>query len=149
MTRNGERVFGKAKAEDAEAVIISAAIEAEIATLPADEREAFLGDLGLHETGLNRMIHAAYKLLGLITFYTAGPKEARAWTVHKGARAPEAAGEIHSDFERGFIRAETIAYDDFLKFGGEAGARDAGRLRSEGKDYVVKDGDVMLFRFNV
>ena len=129
--------------------MISAAIEAEIAALPEEEREAFLGDLGLHETGLNRMIHAAYALLGLITFYTAGPKEARAWTVRKGAKAPEAAGEIHSDFERGFIRAETIAYDDFIGFGGEAGARGAGKLRSEGKDYVVQDGDVMLFRFNV
>jgi hypothetical protein len=146
---NSQRAFEKAKVEGAEAVVISAAIEAEIATLPTEEREAFLSDLGLHETGLNRMIHAAYKLLGLITFYTAGPKEARAWTVHKGAKAPEAAGEIHTDFERGFIRAETIAYDDFLKFGGEAGARDAGRLRSEGKEYVVQDGDVLLFRFNV
>jgi GTP-binding protein YchF len=144
-----QRVFDKAAAEDARAVVISAAIEAEIATLPADEREAFLSDLGLHETGLNRMIHAAYALLGLITFYTAGPKEARAWTVHKGAKAPEAAGEIHTDFERGFIRAETIAYDDFVKLGGEAGAKDAGKMRSEGKDYVVQDGDVMLFRFNV
>ncbi|HVU31641.1 MAG TPA: redox-regulated ATPase YchF [Sphingomicrobium sp.] len=144
-----EKVFGKAAAEGAQAVVISAAIEAEIATLPADDRDAFLSDLGLHETGLNRMIHAAYALLGLITFYTVGPKEARAWTVHKGAKAPEAAGEIHSDFERGFIRAETIAYEDYVKFGGEAGARDAGKLRSEGKDYVVKDGDVMLFRFNV
>jgi GTP-binding protein YchF len=142
-------VFEKAEVEDAEAVVISAAIEAEIATLAPDERNVFLTDLGLHETGLNRMIHAAYKLLGLITFYTAGPKEARAWTVHRGARAPEAAGEIHTDFERGFIRAETIAYYDFVKFGGEAGARDAGKLRSEGKDYVVQDGDVMLFRFNV
>jgi GTP-binding protein YchF len=144
-----ERVAEKARAEDAVAVVISAAIEAEIATLPEEEREAFLSDLGLHETGLNRMIHAAYQLLGLITFYTAGPKEARAWTVHKGARAPEAAGEIHTDFERGFIRAETIAYDDFIACGGESGARDAGKLRSEGKDYVVQDGDVMLFRFNV
>jgi hypothetical protein len=144
-----QRVFDKVAAEDARAVVISAAIEAEIATLPADEREAFLSDLGLHETGLNRMIHAAYALLGLITFYTAGPKEARAWTVHKGAKAPEAAGEIHTDFERGFIRAETIAYDDFVKLGGEAGAKDAGKMRSEGKDYVVQDGDVMLFRFNV
>jgi GTP-binding protein YchF len=144
-----ERVAEKAKAEGAVAVVISAAIEAEIATLPEEEREAFLSDLGLHETGLNRMIHAAYQLLGLITFYTAGPKEARAWTVHKGARAPEAAGEIHTDFERGFIRAETIAYDDFIACGGESGARDAGKLRSEGKDYVVQDGDVMLFRFNV
>jgi hypothetical protein len=144
-----EKVAEKAKAEGAVAVVISAAIEAEIATLPPEEREAFLSDLGLHETGLNRMIHAAYRLLGLITFYTAGPKEARAWTVHKGARAPEAAGEIHTDFERGFIRAETIGYDDFIACGGEAGARDAGKLRSEGKDYVVQDGDVMLFRFNV
>jgi hypothetical protein len=143
------KVFSKAEAEGAQAVVISAAIEAEIATLPADERAAFLADLGLHETGLNRMIHAAYALLGLITFYTAGPKESRAWTVHKGAKAPEAAGEIHSDFERGFIRAETIGYEDYIRCGGEAGARDAGKLRSEGKDYVVQDGDVMLFRFNV
>ena len=144
-----EQVFKKAAAEGAQAVVISAAIEAEIATLAPEERDAFLADLGLHETGLNRMIHAAYALLGLITFYTAGPKEARAWTVHKGAKAPEAAGEIHTDFERGFIRAETISYDDFIRCGGEAGARDAGKLRSEGKDYVVQDGDVMLFRFNV
>ena len=144
-----EKVFRKAAAEGAQAVVISAAIEAEIATLPADDRDAFLSDLNLHETGLNRMIHAAYALLGLITFYTAGPKESRAWTVHKGAKAPEAAGEIHSDFERGFIRAETIAYEDFIRLGGETGARDAGKLRSEGKDYVVQDGDVMLFRFNV
>jgi len=144
-----EKVAAKARAEGAVAVVISAAIEAEIATLPEEEREAFLSDLGLHETGLNRMIHAAYQLLGLITFYTAGPKESRAWTVHKGARAPEAAGEIHTDFERGFIRAETIAYDDYVACGGETGARDSGKLRSEGKDYVVQDGDVMLFRFNV
>jgi ribosome-binding ATPase YchF (GTP1/OBG family) len=144
-----ERVFEKAASEGAKAVVISAAIEAEIATLPSDERDAFLSDLGLHETGLNRMIHAAYALLGLITFYTAGPKESRAWTVHEGARAPEAAGEIHTDFERGFIRAETIAYADFIACGGETGARDAGKMRSEGKDYVVQDGDVMLFRFNV
>jgi GTP-binding protein YchF len=143
------RVFEKASAEGAQAVVISAAIEAEIATLPEDERESFLADLGLAETGLNRMIHAAYALLGLITFYTAGPKESRAWTVHAGARAPQAAGEIHSDFERGFIRAETISYDDYIRFGGEAAARDAGRLRAEGKDYVVQDGDVLLFRFNV
>jgi GTP-binding protein YchF len=143
------RVFEKAKAEGAQAVVISAAIEAEIATLPPEDREHFLADLGLHETGLNRMIHAAYALLGLITFYTAGPKEARAWTVHKGARAPEAAGEIHTDFERGFIRAETISFDDYLTHGGETGARDAGKMRSEGKDYVVQDGDVLLFRFNV
>ena len=146
---HSRRVFDKAAAEGAEAVTISAAIEAEIAALPADERDAFLADLGLHETGLNRMIHAAYKLLGLITFYTAGPKEARAWTVHRGARAPEAAGEIHTDFERGFIRAETIAFDDYLQYGGEAGAKEAGKMRAEGKDYVVQDGDILLFRFNV
>ena len=117
--------------------------------MPADERDAFLADLGLHETGLTRVIRAGYELLGLITFFTAGPKEARAWTVHKGAKAPEAAGEIHTDFERGFIRAETIAFEDYVRLGGEAGARDAGKLRSEGKDYVVRDGDVMNFRFNV
>ncbi len=146
---HSQRVADKAAAEGAKAVVISAAIEAEIATLPPDDREHFLADLGLHETGLNRMIHASYELLGLITFYTAGPKEARAWTVHRGAKAPEAAGEIHTDFERGFIRAETIAYDDYLKFGGETGAKDAGKMRAEGKDYVVQDGDVLLFRFNV
>jgi GTP-binding protein YchF len=143
------RVSDKATAENAKAVVVSAAIEAEIATLAADEREAFLADLGLQETGLARVIRAGYELLGLITFFTAGPKEARAWTTHRGAKAPEAAGEIHTDFERGFIRAETIAFDDYVKFGGESGARDAGKLRSEGKEYVVQDGDVMLFRFNV
>ncbi|MBA2919942.1 redox-regulated ATPase YchF [Sphingomonas sp. MAH-20] len=143
------RVFEKAKAEGAEAVVVSAAIEAEIATLDPEERQAFLADLGLAETGLARVIRAGYALLHLITFFTAGPKEARAWTVHKGAKAPQAAGEIHTDFERGFIRAETIAFDDYVKYGGEAGAREAGKLRQEGKDYVVQDGDVMLFRFNV
>jgi GTP-binding protein YchF len=143
------RVFEKAAAEGARAVVVSAAIEAEIATLPKEERDAFLADLGLEETGLSRVIRAGYELLGLITFFTAGPKESRAWTVHKGARAPEAAGVIHTDFERGFIRAETIAYSDFLQCGGEAGARDAGKLRSEGKEYIVQDGDVLLFRFNV
>src|SRR5436305_11660040 len=143
------RVFEKAAAENAKAVVASAAIESEIATLPPDERDAFLADLGLHETGLTRVIRAGYELLGLITFYTVGPKEARAWTAHRGAKAPEAAGEIHTDFERGFIRAETISYDDYIKYDGETGARDAGKLRSEGKDYVVQDGDVMLFRFNV
>ena len=143
------RVFEKAAAEDAKAVIISAAIEAEIATMPADDRADFLKDLGLEETGLSRIIRAGYDLLHLITFFTAGPKEARAWTVEKGSKAPQAAGVIHTDFERGFIRAETIAYDVFVQFGGEAGARDAGKLRSEGKEYVTKDGDVMLFRFNV
>ena len=143
------RVFEKAAAEGARAVVISAAIEAEIATLPADERDAFLADLGLEETGLTRVIRAGYELLGLITFFTAGPKEARAWTVRRGAKAPQAAGAIHTDFERGFIRAETIAYDDFIACGGEAGAKDAGKMRAEGKEYVVQDGDVLLFRFNV
>ena len=143
------RVFEKAAAEGAKAVIISAAIEAEIATMPMEDRADFLKDLGLTETGLSRIIRAGYDLLDLITFFTAGPKEARAWTVEKGSKAPQAAGAIHSDFERGFIRAETIAYDDYIQFGGESGARDAGKLRSEGKDYVTKDGDVMLFRFNV
>ena len=144
-----QRAFERAASENAKAVVISAAIEAEIATLPTEERDAFLSDLGLHETGLNRMIQAGYELLGLITFFTAGPKESRAWTVHRGAKAPEAAGAIHTDFERGFIRAETIAFGDYVACGGEAGARDAGKLRSEGKEYVVQDGDVMLFRFNV
>jgi ribosome-binding ATPase YchF (GTP1/OBG family) len=117
--------------------------------MPAEDRTEFLSDLGLAETGLSRIIRAGYDLLHLITFFTAGPKEARAWTVEKGAKAPEAAGVIHTDFERGFIRAETIAYDDFIACNGEAGARDKGKLRSEGKDYVVQDGDVLLFRFNV
>jgi GTP-binding protein YchF len=146
---NSARVFEKAKAEGALAIVISAAIEAEIATLPSEEREAFLADLGLEETGLSRIIRAGYDLLGLITFFTAGPKESRAWTVHRGAKAPEAAGEIHTDFERGFIRAETIAFDDYVATGGETGAKDAGKMRSEGKEYVVQDGDVLLFRFNV
>ena len=143
------RVFEKASSEGAKAVVVSAAIEAEIATLPSDEREAFLSDLGLEETGLSRVIRAGYELLGLLTFFTAGPKESRAWTVRRGAKAPEAAGAIHTDFERGFIRAETIAYDDYVACNGETGAKDAGKMRSEGKDYVVQDGDVLLFRFNV
>ena len=143
------RVFEKAAAEGAQAVVVSAAIEAEIVTLPAEDRAEFLGEMGLAETGLARVIRAGYRLLDLITFFTVGPKEARAWTVPQGSRAPQAAGAIHSDFERGFIRAETIAYDDYVALGGEAGAREAGKLRSEGKDYVTKDGDVMLFRFNV
>jgi len=142
-------VFAKAQAEGAGAVTISAAIEAEIATMPAEDRTEFLHDLGLTETGLSQIIRAGYDLLHLITFFTAGPKEARAWTVEKGAKAPEAAGVIHSDFERGFIRAETIAYEDFIACGGEQGAKDKGRMRAEGKDYVVQDGDVLLFRFNV
>ena len=143
------RVFEKAASEGAGAVVISAAIEAEIATMEPEDRPEFLRDLGLEETGLSQVIRAGYDLLHLITFFTAGPKETRAWTVEKGSKAPRAAGEIHTDFERGFIRAETIAYDDYIKFGGESGARDAGKLRSEGKEYVVQDGDVMLFRFNV
>ncbi len=143
------KVFEKAKAEGAEAVVVSAAIEAEISTMPAEDREVFLSDLGLHETGLARVIRAGYELLHLITFFTVGPKEARAWTVFKGAKAPQAAGAIHSDFEKGFIRAETMAYDDYVQYNGEAGAKEAGKWRSEGKDYLVKDGDIMLFRFNV
>ncbi len=143
------RVFEKAAAEGAEAVVVSAAIEAEIATMPHEDRGEFLAELGLEETGLARVIRAGYKLLHLLTFFTVGPKEARAWTVEAGSKAPQAAGEIHTDFERGFIRAETIAFDDYVTFGGESGARDAGKLRQEGKEYVVHDGDVMLFRFNV
>ena len=143
------RVFEKAEGEGAKAVIISAAIEAEIATMPSEDRAEFLSDLGLEETGLARIIRAGYDLLHLITFFTAGPKESRAWTVEKGAKAPQAAGVIHSDFERGFIRAETIAYDDYLACNGETGAKDAGKMRAEGKDYLVQDGDVLLFRFNV
>ena len=143
------RVFEKAKAEGAEAVVVSAAIEADIATMPAEDRGEFLAELGLEETGLARVIRAGYKLLHLLTFFTVGPKEARAWTVPAGSKAPQAAGAIHSDFERGFIRAETIAFDDYVTLGGEAGAREAGKLRQEGKEYVTQDGDVMLFRFNV
>jgi GTP-binding protein YchF len=143
------RVFEKAKAEGAEAVVVSAAIEADIATMPPEERGDFLAELGLEETGLARVIRAGYKLLHLLTFFTVGPKEARAWTVEAGAKAPQAAGAIHTDFERGFIRAETIAFADYIALKGEAGARDAGKLRQEGKEYVVQDGDVMLFRFNV
>ena len=143
------RVFEKAKAEGAEAVVVSAAIEADIVTMPAEERGEFLAELGLEEAGLARIIRSGYELLHLITFFTVGPKEARAWTVHKGEKAPDAAGEIHSDMQRGFIRAETIAYDDFVSLGGEHGAKDAGKLRQEGKEYVVHDGDVMHFKFNV
>jgi len=143
-----KRVEERAKSEGAAFVVISAKIEAELSQLNAEERVDFLSTLGLEEPGLNRLIRAGYSLLRLITFFTVGPKEARAWTVHAGARAPQAAGVIHTDFERGFIRAETIAYDDYIACNGEAGARDAGKLRLEGKDYVVKDGDVMHFRFN-
>jgi len=139
------RVFEKAKAEGAQAVVVSAAIEAEIATMAPEERGEFLGELGLEETGLARVITAGYSLLQLLTFFTVGPKETRAWTTHVGATAPQAAGEIHSDFEKGFIRAETIAFTDFVTLGGEARAREAGKLRAEGKTYVVQDGDVMHF----
>ncbi|MCJ2177441.1 redox-regulated ATPase YchF [Novosphingobium album (ex Hu et al. 2023)] len=144
-----KRVFEKAAAENATAVIVSAAIESELVGMEVDERMVFLEEMGLHETGLARVIRAGYELLALLTFFTVGPKEARAWTVHKGAKAPEAAGEIHSDMQRGFIRAETIAYDDFVSLGGETAAKDAGKLRQEGKEYVVRDGDVMHFKFNV
>jgi len=143
-----KQVEEKAKREGAGCVVISARIEEEVAQLDAAERAEFLKSLGLEEPGLNRLIRAGYALLGLITFFTAGPKEARAWTITKGARAPQAAGVIHTDFEKGFIRAETIAYDDYVTLNGEAGARDAGRMRLEGKEYVVADGDVMHFRFN-
>jgi GTP-binding protein YchF len=141
------QVEARAKAEGAAAVVISAKIEAEIAVLSRDERADYLGALGLKEAGLDRLIRAGYALLDLVTFFTAGPKEARAWTVTRGTKAPQAAGVIHTDFEHGFIRAETIAYDDYVTYGGEAGTRDAGKMRLEGKDYVVQDGDVMHFRF--
>jgi hypothetical protein len=141
------KVEESAKAEGAGCVVISAKIEAEFAGLSADERTAFLADMGLEEPGLNRLIFEGYRLLRLVTFFTAGPKEARAWTVTRGTKAPQAAGVIHTDFEKGFIRAETIAYADYVALGGEAGAKDAGKMRLEGKEYVVQDGDVMHFRF--
>jgi GTP-binding protein YchF len=141
------RVEARAVEEGAASVVISAKIESEIAVLPAEERADYLAAMGLTEPGLDRLIRAGYGLLHLVTFFTAGPKESRAWTVTQGSRAPQAAGVIHTDFERGFIRAETIGYDDYVALGGEAGARDAGKLRLEGKDYVVADGDVMHFRF--
>ncbi len=138
-----------ASTEGAEVVPVCAAIEAEIAHLDEDDRAVFLAELGLEEPGLNRVIRAAYRLLGLLTFFTAGPKEVRAWTTHAGALAPQAAGEIHTDFEKGFIRAEVIAYDDYVALDGELGAKEAGKMRLEGKEYVVREGDVMHFRFNV
>jgi len=144
-----EKVFAKAEAEGAQAVVVSAAIEAELVGMPMEDRAEYLEALGLEESGLARVIRAGYKLLGLNTFFTAGPKEARAWTFHEGAKAPQAAGEIHTDFEKGFIRAETIAYEDYVELGGEAGAKEAGKMRQEGKDYDVQDGDIMLFKFNV
>ena len=141
------RVEGRAKAEGAVAVVISAKIESEIAVLSKEERAEYLDAVGLKEAGLDRLIRAGYALLDLVTYFTVGPKEARAWTITRGTRAPQAAGVIHTDFERGFIRAETIAYDDFVALSGEAGARDAGKLRLEGKEYLVADGDVLHFRF--
>jgi GTP-binding protein YchF len=143
-----ERVAARAAAEGAASVVISARIEEEIAQLDPAEQAEFLQTLGLEEAGLDRLIRAGYALLGLQTYFTAGPKEARAWTIPKGTLAPQAAGVIHGDFERGFIRAETIAYDDYVALGGEAGAREAGKLRVEGKTYAVKDGDVLHFLFN-
>ena len=144
-----DAVRAHAASEKAEVVAICAAIEAEIAELEDDEKQMFLADLGLDEPGLNRLIRAAYKLLGLQTYFTAGVKEVRAWTIHAGDTAPQAAGVIHTDFEKGFIRAQTIGFDDFIAYKGEAGAKEVGRMRAEGKEYVVKDGDVMNFLFNV
>jgi hypothetical protein len=144
-----DQVDQLAHSENSVAVPICARIEAELADMDAEEKQVFLADMGLEEPGLNRVIRAGYQLLGLQTFFTVGPKEVRAWTVRKGAHAPQAAGVIHTDFERGFIRAETVSYEDFVRFQGEHGAREAGKLRLEGKDYVVQDGDVMHFRFNV
>ena len=145
-----EKVFAKAENEHAKAVIISAAIESEVAQLDSEEeKKEFLSALGLEETGLAKIIKAGYELLGLETYFTAGPKEVHAWTFLKGSKAPQCAGIIHSDFERGFIRAETISYDDFIKYHGEQGCKEAGKIRSEGKDYIVKDGDLLNFLFNV
>jgi ribosome-binding ATPase YchF (GTP1/OBG family) len=141
------KVEARAQAEGAACVVISAKIEAEIAVLSRAERAEYLAAIGLAEPGLDRLIRAGYGLLDLVTYFTVGPKETRAWTVTRGTRGPQAAGVIHTDFERGFIRAETISYDDYIKFGGEAGARDVGKMRLEGKEYVVADGDVMHFRF--
>ena len=145
-----QAVAEMAQKEGAQSVIISAEIESEVAQLESEaEKKDFLEALGLEETGLSKIIHAGYELLGLQTYFTAGPKEVRAWTFIKGMKAPQCAGIIHSDFERGFIRAETISYDDYVKFGGEQGCRDAGKIRSEGKEYQVQDGDLMNFLFNV
>ena len=141
------KVFAKAETEGAVAVVVSAAIEAEVVSLPLEERDEYLESMGLSETGLARVIRAGYALLDLITYFTAGPKETRAWTIPRNTRAPRAAGVIHTDFEKGFIRAETIGYDDYIACAGEAGAKEAGKMRLEGKDYVVQDGDIMHFRF--
>ncbi len=143
------RVAGRAASEGAACVVVSAAIEAEVSQLPEADRAEFLEGLGLHDSGLDRVIRAGYGLLGLITYFTVGPKETRAWTIVRGTRAPGAAGVIHGDFERGFIACETVGYDDYVAGRGEQGAREAGKLRIEGRDYVVRDGDVLLFRFNV
>ena len=144
-----DQLAAYAKEQNAPLVAICAAIEAEIADLDDEDKGAFLADLGMEEPGLNRLIRAGYKLLGLQTYFTAGVKEVRAWTIHVGDTAPQAAGVIHTDFERGFIRAQTISYDDFIAYKGEQGAKEAGKMRAEGKDYVVKDGDVLNFLFNV
>jgi len=144
-----DAVQAHAAKENAPVVPVSAALEAQIADMPDEDKKLFLEDMGMDEPGLNRVVRAAYQLLGLQTFFTAGPKEARAWTVRAGATAPQAAGVIHTDFERGFIRAEVASYDDYVACGGEQGAKEAGKLRLEGKDYAVRDGDVIHFRFNV
>ncbi|MEA2164971.1 MAG: ribosome-binding ATPase [Thermoanaerobaculia bacterium] len=144
-----QKVRAVAAQKKGEIVVICGELEAQISQLPPTERADFLNEMGLEESGLSALIRAAYKLLDLETFFTAGPKEARAWTINKGSKGPQAAGKIHSDFERGFIRAETISYNDYVTLGGEPGAKAAGKMRSEGKDYVVQDGDVILFRFNV
>ncbi|MEC9341101.1 MAG: DUF933 domain-containing protein, partial [Pseudomonadota bacterium] len=144
-----DQVVRYAGESGAEVVAVSAAIEAEIAQLSAQEKQEFLQELGLEEPGLDRVIRAGYRLLGLETFFTAGPKEVRAWTVRAGSTAPQAAGRIHTDFQRGFIKADVIAFDDYVRLGGESGAREAGKLRQEGKEYIVKDGDVIHFKFNV
>ena len=143
------RVAERAASEGAGVVVVSAAIEAEVSQLPASDRTEFLDGLGLSDSGLDRVIRAGYALLGLVTYFTCGPKETRAWTITRGTKAPQAAAVIHNDFERGFIACETIAYDDFVACRGEAGAKDAGKMRVEGREYTVRDGDVLLFRFNV
>jgi ribosome-binding ATPase len=147
--RHLDQLRGYAKTQDAPVVVICAKMEAEMADMSDDDKKMFLAEIGQEEPGLNRLIRAAFKLLGLQTYFTAGEKEVRAWTIHVGDTAPQAAGVIHTDFERGFIRAQTIAFDDYLAYKGEQGAKDAGKMRSEGKEYVVKDGDVLNFLFNV
>ena len=144
-----KKVPARAEAEGAAVVVVSAAIEAEVSQLGAEDRKEFLEGLGLADSGLDRVIAAGYGLLGLRTYFTVGPKETRAWTITAGTRAPQAAAVIHNDFERGFIACETVAYEDYVRYQGEAGAKEAGKLRIEGRDYVVQDGDVLLFRFNV